>query len=158
MYHFDWARDLAVERHWNPPQAGEAPTETFIRRRISDLRNGADDRLGQIRLRATPPTTQGFATVNDTLFRWLGGGGSGGASNPADPIVLEQYSWATGQLVATGSYPSLWQPWQDGVCEPQGLSVQREADGTASLILGLTTGVSGNHRYRLSKLPSIGTA
>jgi len=158
VYHFDWVRDLAVERHWNPPQGSEAPTETFIRRRISDLRSGADDRLDEILLRASPPTTQGFATVNDTLFRWLGSGASGGVPNPSDPITLEQYSWETGQLVATGSYPGIWQPWEDGTSEPQGLSVQREADGTASLILGLTTGVSGNHRYLLSKLPSIGAA
>ncbi|MFD1720833.1 hypothetical protein [Amnibacterium endophyticum] len=158
VHHFDWARDLAVERHFNWPQPGQAATETFVRRRISDLRNGVDDRLDEILLRASPPTTQGFATVNDTFFRWLGAGTSGGVANPADPIVLEQYSWATGQLVATGSYAGLWQPWDDGVAEPQGASVQREADGSASLILGLTTGAVGRRRYRLSKHAGIGAA
>ena len=158
VYHFDWARDLAVERHFNWPQAQSAATETFVRRRISDVRAGVDDRLDEILLRASPPSTQGFATVDDTLFRWLGSGGSNGVPNPADPITLEQYSWATGQLVATGSYPGIWQPWDDGVCEPQGLSVYREADGTASLLLGVTTGVSGNHRHQLSKIASIGPA
>jgi hypothetical protein len=159
IYNFDAAEGYVVERMYDFHTNHQ---ERFTRRRITDLLLGIDRPLGRLVLPVNPPTLQGFATMNSTFFRWCGLSNAGsGSPVPTDPMSLEQYDWTTGARIATRSFPTLGQTggaWRDGAYEPEGCSVYREPDGTASLLVGLNTGLPGDHESLVSKFPSIGAA
>lgn len=156
VYHFDWKNDWAVERHYD----FNGVTESYKRRRISDIRAGVnvpDDQLDLLVLAVNPPTTQGFATIDDTFYRWLGKYTTGGAMDPGDPITLQRWEWGTERLIAEQTFPNLSKAasgWPDGRFEPEGMSVFREVDGAATLLVGDATG-SGAHQYHVSAFARI---
>jgi hypothetical protein len=136
--------------------------ERMTRRRLTDVMSGLDQPVGQLTLPVNPPTMQGFATVNDTLFRWVGvtNGGSG-ALVAGDPIGMEQYDWNTGSPIVTASFPTLGQEngaWRGGSYEPEGCSVYRLPDGTASLIVGVNTGAGAERQWLVYEFAGIGGA
>lgn len=160
IYNFDWTRNLAVERMYDFHTGHQ---ERYTRRRISDLVLGIDRPRGRMTLPVNPPTLQGFTTVNDTFFRWDGlGNSASGTFVTSDPMMLEQYDWTTGARIATKTFPTLAQmsdgTWRDGAYEPEGCSVFRERNGTASLILGVTVGGVGDHQWPVFKYTGIGSA
>ena len=160
IYTFDWARDAAVERMYDFRTAHQ---ERLTRRRISDIVQGVDRPLGRITLPVNAPTMQGFATVNNTLFRWDGiANGGSGALVATDPMAMEQWDWSTGARIARRSFPTLGQAddgtWRDGAYEPEGCSVHREADGTASLLVGVVVGAPGDRQWAVYEFPGIGAA
>lgn len=159
VYHFDPNGTWAVERHFNWPTAGQAPSETFRRRRLADLRRGVDRTYGEVTLPASPPFTQGFATVDDALFRWSGDMVHDNAMVPGDPPRLQQYSWADGRLVKARTYATLSQSapgrWRDGFLEPQGLCAYRQDDGSVALLVGDVTGGVGNRAYHVSRVGAV---
>jgi hypothetical protein len=77
-------------------------------------------------------------------------------------MAMEQYDWNTGARIATKAFPTLAQmsdgTWRDGAYEPEGCSVYRERNGTASLIVGVTVGGVGDHRWPVFTFADIGTA
>ena len=156
QYRFDWKNDSAVERHydWN------GRTETYKRRRISDIRAGVllpDDRIPVLPLPVNLPTTQGFATIDDTFYRWLGTSTVDDAIDPADPIALQRFSWTTGELLSEQRFATLSRTgagWPGGKLEPEGMCMFREPDGTATLLVGDTTGTP-EHEYHVSAFGSI---
>jgi hypothetical protein len=157
IYNFDWTRNLAVERQFMGSQ------ETFTRRRITDIVLGIDRPQGRIVVPVNPPTLQGFTTVNNTFFRWVGVSNSGsGAPVPSDPMAMEQYDWSTGAKTAEKAFPTLAQgsdgTWRDGAYEPEGCSTYRERDGSASLLVGVTTGGAGDHQWPVFTFAGIGSA
>lgn len=172
-YHFDWATNTAVERHYNFDS--KPRTETYKRRKISDVNKGVNTLHGVLTLPVDrkvthpnpsthSPTTQGFGTINNTFFRWLGYPTDHNTSDSNNPITLEQYSWITKKLISRKTYPSLGKQdgsWLDGHREPEGLAIYREVDGTASLLVGLTTGhtkTSGGsgHQFSTFRFANIG--
>lgn len=156
QYRFDWKNDWAVERHydWN------GATETYKRRRISDIRNGItvpDSQLERLVLPVDPPTTQGFATIDDTFYRWLGTSTTDDVMDAADPIALQRFDWASGRLRSEQVFTDLSRgatSWPGGRCEPEGMSVFRESDGAATLLVGDTTGLP-LHEHHVSAFARI---
>ncbi len=160
IYNFDWAKDSAVERMYDFHTGRQ---ERLTRRSISDIVHGVDEPLGRITLPVNPPTLQGFATVDNTLFRWDGVSNSGsGAIVAGDPMAMEQWDWSTGVRIGTKPFPTLGQTldgaWRDGAYEPEGCSVFRNPDGTASLLVGVALGVGGDHEWLVFEFPGIGAA
>lgn len=160
VYSFDWARGYAVEWMIDPHTGLQ---ERFTRRRIEDVVSGRDRPVGRVTLACNPPTLQGFTTIDDTFFRWTGAGNGGSGQFVADnPMALDQIDWRTGALIARKTFPTLGQDgsgqWRDGAYEPEGCSVHREADGSATLLLGVTTGVAKDHEWPVYAYPRIGSA
>ena len=159
IYNFDWAKGYAVERMYDFHTNHQ---ERFTRRRITDVLQGVDRPLGRITLPVNPPTLQGFATMNTTFFRWCGVDNAGsGSLITSDPMSIEQYDWTSGARIGAKSLPTLGQDdgsWLDGAYEPEGCSVYREQDGTASLLIGVTTGRPRNHDWLVYRFRSIGAA
>lgn len=157
IYTFDWSKGYAVERMYDFHTNHQ---ERFTRRAIGDIVSGVDRALGQLTLPVNPPTMQGFATANNTFFRWTGVSNGGSGSLVADdPITLEQYDWSTGTLIGTKAFPTLGQEhgaWRDGGYEPEGCSVFRAADGTASLLVGMNTGAPAGHEWLVYEFARIG--
>lgn len=155
QYRFDWKNGWAIERHFD-----YGTTETFKRRRISDLRAGVlvpDDELDLMHLPVNPPTTQGFASIGDVAYRWCGLSTLGNVIDPVDPIMLQRWDWATGTLLAQQAFPTLSSTgagWPGGKLEPEGMAMFREADGAASLLVGDVTGLPG-HQYHVSEFARI---
>ncbi|WP_199706589.1 phage baseplate protein [Amnibacterium setariae] len=154
VYAFDWDRGFAVERMFDFTTGRQ---ERYTRRRISDLVQGVDAPCGRMTLPVNAPTLQGFATVDSTLFRWVGlGNGGSGAPVPSDPMALEQFDWVSGVRTAITPFPTLGQvdgAWPGGAYEPEGCSVLRSPDGSAALILGVTTGPGGHHAWPVFAVP-----
>lgn len=156
QFRFDWKNDWAVERHydWN------GATETYKRRRISDISNGVmlpDEQLDRLPLPVDPPTTQGFATIDDTFYRWLGRGTVGDAIEPTDPITLQRFDWKTGRLLAEQHFSTVSKvgtSWPGGKFEPEGMCMFREPDGAATLLVGDTTGLP-KHEHHVSAFARI---
>ena len=124
---------------------------------------GIDRPLGQITLPVNAPTLQGFTTVNNTLFRWDGLSNSGSGTVVAgDPMAMEQWDWSVGIRMARKEFPTLGQAlngtWPDGAYEPEGCSVFRNPDGTASLLVGVALGIGGDHQWPVYEFPGIGAA
>lgn len=151
QYRFDWKNDWAVERHYDYNGA----TETYKRRRISDIRAGVmvpDDHLDRLPLPVDPPTTQGFTTIDDTFYRWLGTSTVENAIDPGDPITLQRYDWPTGQLLAEQTFTTVSRDgatWPGGKFEPEGMCMVRETGGAVTLLVGDTTGLP-THQHHVS--------
>lgn len=150
---FDWDNDLMVMRN-----SGGTKDNYFLRK-ISEWIAGVDAVYGSISLGMLPPTLQGFCTVNDTLFRYVGAA-NGEKLIPADPTIIEQYSWNTGKLVDKVDYTSLGQTsvgvYPGGTHEPEACTMYRETDGTATLTFSVTLGVYPTHTWKMYKLSKIG--
>ncbi len=134
--------------------------DTFVRRKLDEMKTGVGATYGRITLPISSGTLQGFATINDTLFRYMGAGASGGVMSSTDPIAIEEFDWNTGQQIARHTYPTLGQDssgrWRDGYAEPEGMTSFREPDGHESLVIGLVTGTSSGHRWDAYKFTDIG--
>jgi hypothetical protein len=150
---FDWYNDWMVVRN------SGGTKDNYIRRKISEWKAGTDVKYGMISLQQAPPTLQGFCTMNDCLFRYIGAS-NGEKLSPPDPTYVEQYSWANSQRIdrvnyttlgrsATGTYP-------DGTHEPEACTMYRESDGTATLTFSVTLGLYPNHQWKMYKLSKIG--
>jgi len=151
---FDWDNDWVVVRN------SGGVKDNYIRRKISDWKNGVNVKYGQINLQQGPPTLQGFCTMNDTLFRYIGAT-NGEQLYPADPTMIQQYSWTTGMRVDQKDYTALGKTslgvYPDGIHEPESCTMYRESDGTATLTFSVTLGKSGNHTWKVYKLAKIGS-
>lgn len=160
VYHFDPTGKWVVERHFNWSASGGGASETFKRRRLAEVRRGVDRTYGAVTLPASPPFTQGFASVDDALFRWSGATVRDNSMDGGDPPRLQQYDWNSGRLDGARTYPTLSQNapgrWRDGAFEPQGLCAFQEDGGTVSLLIGDVTGGVGNRAYHVSKVGGIG--
>ncbi|GAA2754228.1 hypothetical protein [Amnibacterium kyonggiense] len=152
---FDADRGVLVERMYD---FATNTDEQYTLRSVDDLVRGVDRPLGRMTVPVNPPTMQGFATVDGSLFRWAGvSNGASGAPVPGDPMVLEQFDWATGDRIGYTPFPTLGQDasgtWRDGAYEPEGCSVLREPDGSVSLLVGVAVGVYGDHGWLVYRLP-----
>lgn len=155
LVHVDWTHGWAVCKHYD-----SAGNDIYTRRQLWEMKAGIDKTYGRITLPIAVGTLQGFATINDTLYRYMGTGAIDNVMSSADPIAIEEFDWNNGNQIAYRTYPTLGADstgqWRDGRCEPEGMTTYREADGHASLIVGLTTGNSGNHRWETYKFTDIG--
>ena len=153
VYNFDGAAGYAIERMYDFRTGRQ---ERYTRRRIDDLVNGVDRPEGRVMLPVNAPTLQGFATVDGSLFRWVGrANGGSGAPVADDPMTMEQFDWATGARVAATPFPTLGQDgvaWRGGAYEPEGCAVRRAPDGRVSLLVGVTVGGPGDHAWPVYEL------
>lgn len=152
---FDWASDTVVFR-----QAGDT-VDTYIRRNISDIQNGVNRAPVVLVLQQNPPTVQGFTSVNDTLFRFLGAV-NGEQIKPVDPTIIQQYSLKAFNRLDQQAYPDLGRTangtFPDNRHEPHSLTMYRDpVTGYASLIFCVTLGTAGDRTYPLWRIPNIGT-
>ncbi len=149
----DWFRRFAVCKHYD-----SAGNDVFTRRRLDDMLAGNDIPLQRITVPLAGTTLQGFATVNDTLYKLTGAAVSGGTMSLSDPFRIQSWDWNTQQPIADHTYPTLGQPWLDGYAEPEGLTAYRSTDGYTQLLVGLVTGeaaISG-HRWEAYRFTDIG--
>lgn len=154
VYEFDWAADYMVVRN------SSGTRDTYIRRKISEVRNGVNVKYGQLDLQQSPPTLQGFATLNNALFRYIGST-NGETANPPDPTAIQQFNWTNGVRVDQQFYPDLGKnangQYIGGQREPESLSVYRDpTTGRASLLMGITTGLPSQHTWPVYILEDIG--
>lgn len=166
VYHFDWTNDLALERHFEFDGSGE----TYKLRHISDIKNGVNQVYSQFKLPTNPPTVQGFAVIQNAMFRWVGLAMDNNTPNSSDKIQIEQYRLSDGAWMGTRTYNETYDTaisangktssgkptWRDGHFEAEGLSAFREADGTYSLVVGDTTGNAGDHAWHAHKFTGVG--
>ncbi|MGT2426611.1 phage baseplate protein [Amnibacterium kyonggiense] len=155
IYTFDAARGVAAERMYDFRTGSD---EQYTLRSVADLVGGVDRPLGRMTVAVDPPTMQGFAPVDGSLFRWVGvANGGSGAQVPGDPMALEQFDWATGDRIGVTPFPTLGQDasgtWRDGAYEPEGCSVLRDPDGGVALLLGVAVGTPGDHAWLAYRLP-----
>lgn len=152
---FDWAADLLVVRTSN------GRNETYQQRKISEMRAGVDKKYGvAMHTLQAPPTMQGMCLISNTFFRYIGAG-NGNTLNPPDPLIIQQYSFATGQLLDKGAYPTLGTDangqYPGGVYEPESCTSWRDpTTGLASLIFGITMNSPGHHTWPLYIIRDIG--
>lgn len=155
LVHVDWKNGWTVAKHYD-----SAGNDIYQRRQWYDMRDGVDKVFNTITLPISTGTLQGFTTINDTLYRYMGTAGVNNAVNPNDPIAIEEFDWNTGAQIAYHTYPDIGKVngvWPDGRAEPEGISVYREANGKASLLVGLTLGNAGaNRRWKTYKFGEIG--
>lgn len=149
---FDWRSDYAV-MHLGSTVPGQ---RAYVRRRISDLRNGVAKQYGAtILVPEGPPTLQGFTTLDDGFIRYLGK-----VNEPAgDTAMIEEWSWTTGQRVMTYSTSALGRnsdgSYPGGRHEPEGVQVYRAGDGTPYLDLGVLLNTSPNYQARVYRQPLV---
>jgi hypothetical protein len=150
---FDWASGYMVVRN------SSGRKDNYIRRKISEWKAGIDVKYGTISLQQSPPVLQGFCTMNDTLFRYVGSS-NGEKLNPPDLTYVEQYSWNTSQRVDRANFTALGKTangvYPGGTHEPEACTMYRELDGTATLTFSITLGVYPNHQWKVYKLSKIG--
>lgn len=152
---FDYAADWAVVR------TSSGRNETYVRRKISELRNGIDTKYGApIHTVQAPPSLQGFALINNAFFRYTGTA-NGNTISPPDPLTIEEYSWVTGKLVDKVTYPTLgtdaFGQYPGGFYEPESCTSYRDpSTGTASLIFGITMNAFPQHTWPLYIIRDIG--
>lgn len=150
LVHIDWQHGWAVCKQYD-----SAGNDIFRRRQLWEMRSNIDEVYQTIVLPISTGTLQGFTTINDSLFRYLGGVAENGVFKPNDPIAIEQWNWITGEKVAYKQYPDLAK--LSSRVEPEGMSVYREANGRASLLIGLTLGAAGSgRRWRTYKFAEMG--
>jgi hypothetical protein len=154
VYSFDAAGGVALERMYD---FRTGRFEHYTRRTISDIVSGVDRPIGRMTVPVNTPTMQGFATVDGSLFRWVGvSNGGTGVPVATDPMAVEQFDWRTGSRVAITPFPTLGQDgtgaWRGGAYEPEGCSVLRKPDGTVSLLVGVTVGAFGDRAWPLYEL------
>jgi hypothetical protein len=151
---FDWDSDWMVVRN------SGGTKDNYIRRKISDWKGGTDVKYGQINLQQGPPTLQGFCTINDSLFRYIGAT-NGEKVVPPDPTLVQQFDWNTGRRIDQVNYTSLGRTsvgtYPGNTHEPESCTMYREADGTATLAFGVTLDVYPKHQWKIYKLPKIGS-
>lgn len=140
----DWYADLCAFR------TVSGSTETYTRRRISDVLAGRDLPLGTVTLPTGLPTMQGFAICGEALFEY-----TGAVNEPSeDRAIVAEYAWSDGRQIdavstsrygrnADGSYPAQRH-------EPEGASLYRDPlTGRASLDLGVTVNVLGSYQWQV---------
>lgn len=151
---FDWFNDSMVVRN------SSGTRDSYIRRRISEWKNGIDVIYGRINLQQAPPTLQGFCTMNDCLFRFIGAA-NGEKLTPKDLTYIEQYSWNSGQLLDKVDYTSLGKTstgvYPGNTHEPESCTMYREADGTGTITFTITLDVYPNHQWKVYKLAKLGS-
>jgi hypothetical protein len=133
----DVSTDAVTLRH----QGGGGPE--YTRHDWSDFVVGDLSRpTGQVATADWPPTHQGFCSFGDRFFFY-----TGAASDQAggDPVLITEYSWASGEAVGgpidasgnsrqpDGTYPA-------GRMEPEGATIITDLDGAPSLLVGVANG------------------
>jgi hypothetical protein len=150
----DPARRLVACAQWEATPG----QQVYTLRHLDDFRAGVDRPLGRVSVPIADGTFQGFATVNGTLYRYLGTAVEHGRMSATDPIRVQAFDWATGRKVESRTYRHLGQvhgAWRGGHAEPEGMTAVRE-HGRTSLVIGLVTGHSGDHRWSAFRFPAIG--
>lgn len=148
---YDWAKDYAV-MHLGSTVPG---MRAYVRRKISELRTGVGTEYGRILVPEGPPTLQGFTTLDDGFYRYLGK-----VNEPAgDTAMVEVWSWLTGRLVTAWSTSALGRngdgSYPGGRHEPEGVQVYRDGSGTPYLDLGVLLNASPNYAPRLYRQPLV---
>jgi hypothetical protein len=150
---FDWYNDLMVVRN------SGGTKDNYIRRKISEWKASIDKTYGKISLQQAPPVLQGFCTINDALFRYIGAT-NGEQLTPPDPTMIQQYDWLTGRRLDQVDYTALGKTangiYPGGTHEPESCTMYRELDGTATLTFSVTLDVYPNHQWKVYKLAKIG--
>ena len=146
----DEANDVIVYR------TTTANTETYTKRKLSEVQAGTNTTYGTITLPSNPPTMQGFASIDGDLYRYTGDGND--ATNPA---LITRYSWATGQQTGQVSTSNLGVDPDGTVAggyrEPEGIAIYRDpASGLPHLTAGVTTGPSNRRTYTLFMFAPVG--
>jgi hypothetical protein len=154
VYSFDWASDYLVVR------ASGGTRDNYIRRRISEFKLGIDHKYGQINLQQGPPALQGFCTINGSLFRYIGTA-NGEILIPADPTMIQQYSWASGRRVDQVAYPDLGKSpngtFPNNWHEPESCTMYRDpVTNKASVMFSVTVGTGTGRGYPVWTLKDIG--
>lgn len=151
---YDWASDSMIVRK------ASGGTAQYIWRKISELRDGTNHIYKTITLQETPPTLQGFCSINNTLFRYIGAA-NGESLTPKDPMMIQQFNLLTGARVDQVAYPNLGKnsagQFLGGLREPEGMSIYRDPNTRlASLIFGLTLDQPGKHTWPVYIIDNIG--
>lgn len=154
IYSFDW------ENNWVCERTRSGTTETYKRRKISDLVAGFDRVYNTVV--KTVPVLQGVATVNNYLFIYSGAP-NGEQLTPADPAKLSVYYWPDGSLYDTVDLSDLGSDvngdFFGGTHEPESVTMYRDpATGKANVQVGVTLGVFGSHRWLVWTYYDIGAA
>jgi hypothetical protein len=141
---FDWLNNWCAIRR--VPSTGTI--ETYELRRITEYRQGVDKTYGKITLPIRPPSVQGFATYQGSLFRW-----TGTADSTTDLSILREYSWATGDEVAEFDGTDLGRngdgTYTDGYNEPEGLALYNVDNTTPTLYVGVVTGIKATRKWQV---------
>jgi hypothetical protein len=144
---FDWLSDWVVFR------TATDTSETYTRRRISEVKANVNRTYGSFTRDIAPPTMQGYAPVGDAMLEY-----TGGVNEPAgDAALLWEYAWPSGQVVDVqptgklGRNPDTSYPGNRH--EPESVSLYRDVNsGQPYADLGVTVNESGSYDWRVYRL------
>lgn len=117
--------------------SGGTNSQVFTLRKLSEYKAGTNNILNTVSVvQDDIGAFQGFTTIDDQLFVWRGG------SNYANdtPPHLYCYNWATGARTDMDCSDI---STDAGRIEAEGICAWRNADATATVILGIASGTTG---------------
>jgi len=152
---FDWANDYVAYRE------SSGTSDVYTRRKISEVKQNIDKAYGKVTLTqgtvgATTYTMQGFATIDDSLYRY-----TGNTNSTTDPAQITRYDWTTGAVTGVVNTDRLGVN-PDGTTlgntrEPEGISLFRDpTSGLPSMTAGVTVGPANGRTYLLYLFAPIG--
>ena len=152
----DVSTDAVTVRH----QGGGGPE--YTRHDWSDFAVGNLSRpTGQIATADWPPTHQGFCSFGDRFFFYTGAASSEAGG---DPVLITEYSWASGEPVgrpvdASGNSRRPDGTYVGGRMEPEGAAIITDQDGAPSLLVGVANGTASAatvpRSYRTFRYPLV---